>query len=161
MDAITVFKRVRAADEEIGRLERQKQQRWEVLTSLSAPQADPNGGGHGSRDLDKNGRIMADIDMLERKIQRRQERKEAETVAALLLVDMLPDLEGTVLHAYYLMRKGTAEIAREKNYTAGYVRRVKRQGEQLLAILPPERVAGTLPGWYLKENGETGKGGEG
>ena len=152
MDAITIFKRVRAAEEEISRLERQKQQRWDVLTSLSAPQADPTGGSHGSRDPDKNGRILADIDQLERKIQARKDRREAETVAAMLLVDMLPDLEGMVLHEYYIMRKGTTEIARRYSYTPGYVRRIKRQGETLLGILAPERVAGTLPAWYLKDN---------
>lgn len=152
MDAITIFKRVRAADEEISRLERQKRQRWDALTSLSAPQADPNGGSHGSRDPDKNGRIMADIDQLERKIRARKDRKEAETVAAQLLVDMLPDLEGEILHKYYIMKKGTTEIAREASYTPGYVRRIKRQGEQLLGILTPERVAGTLPAWYLRDS---------
>lgn len=160
MKAITVLRRVRAAEEEISRMEQQKAQRWDVLTGISAPQADPNGGSRGTSDPDKNGRIMADIDSLERKIQHRREREEAEIVSGLSLLDMLPELESKVLHQYYLKRKTTTDIARKEKYTQGYVRRVKRQAEQALGMLSPERVAATLPGWYLAEEDEDGKGGD-
>lgn len=160
MNAITILRRVRAAEEEIGRLNLQLQQRWDALTGISAPQADPNGGSRGSADPDKNGRIMGDIDQLERKIRRRKERLEAETVAALALLDMLPNLESKVLHAYYLKHCSTTDIARREKYTQGYVRRVKRQAETVLGMLSQERVDGTLPRWYLQEDPEDGKGGK-
>lgn len=154
MTAITVCRRARCAREEIGRLEQQMAQRWDALTGIAAPQADPNGGSRGSSDPDKNGRIMADIDQLERRIQRRKERLEAEIVAVLALLDMLPDLESKVLHAYYLKRMSTTDIARKESYTTGYVRRVKRQAEQALGMLSAERVESTLPEWYLAEESE-------
>ena len=66
MNAITILKRCRAAKNDIERLQQRIEQRRDVLGSLSAPQADPNGGSHGTGDKDKIGRILADIDELER-----------------------------------------------------------------------------------------------
>lgn len=149
MEAISIFRRCRAADEEIARLQMRIDQRWEVLTGLSAPQADPNGGSRGGVDRDKNGRIMGEIDQMEREIRARREALEAETVAALSILDMVPDLEHEVLYLYYLQKMDTGAIARKKKYTPGYVRKVKRDGEQLLAMLNPDRVRSTLPAWYL------------
>lgn len=153
MNALTILKRCRAAKDDIGRLQQRIEQRHDVLNSLSAPQADPNGGSRGTGDKDKIGRIYADIDELERQVKAREEAEEAEKVAALTLLDMIPDLEGKVLHDYYVKRWDTSKIARNEKYTAGYVRKTKRRGEQLLEMLDPERVDGTLPAWYLREKG--------
>ena len=153
MNAMTILKRCRAAKDDIGRLKQRIEQRHDVLNSLSAPQADPNGGSRGTGDKDKIGRIYADIDELERQVKAREEAEEAEKMAALTLLDMIPDLEGKVLHDYYVKRWDTGEIARNEKYTAGYVRKTKRRGEQLLEMLNPERVDGTLPTWYLREKG--------
>ena len=60
----------------------------------------------------------------------------------------------TYIGEFYLSHDrtpSTTEIARKKKYTPGYVRKVKRNGEQLLAMLTPERVESTLPLWYLKK----------
>ena len=95
----------------------------------------------------------ADIDALEREITTRKDAAEAELVAACALMDMVPDLEGQVLYAYYVRRQDTGEIARRKKYTTGYVRKVKRSAEQLLEMISPERVDSTLPAWYLREKG--------
>lgn len=155
MDAMMILKRCRTAGNDIARIEMRIRQRWEILTAIGAPQADPNGGGRRSGgDADRNGRVMADIDLLERQKQARQEEYEAEKVAALALLDMVPELENEVLFLYYLKGKDTTEIARKKNYTAGYVRKTKRNGEMLLGMLAQERVDGTLPDWYLKRRGD-------
>lgn len=156
MNAITILKRCRAAKGEIDRLQQRIEQRREVLDSLSAPQADPNGGSRSAGDRDKIGRILADIDELEREIDERREAERAEKVAAVVLLDLVPDLESKVLLDYYVKRWDTPQIARKEKYTAGYVRKTKRAAEQLLEMVSEDKVSGALPGWYLKkEGGET------
>ena len=157
MNAMTILKRCRAAKSDIGRLQQRIDQWNDVLTSLSAPQADPNGGSRGTGDRDKTGKILAEIDALEREIEARRETYEAERVSACALMDMVPDLEGKVLYDYYVKRMDTPEIARKEKYTAGYVRKMKRNAEQLLTMLDPDRVTATLPGWYLREKGGMSK----
>jgi len=153
MDAMTILRRCRAAKSDVERLQQRIDQRHDVLTSLSAPQADPNGGSRGSGDRDKIGRIMAEIDALERERDARKEAGEAERVAACTLMDMVPDLEGKILFDYYVKRWDTPKIARQEKYTAGYVRKMKRSAEQLMEMISPENVNRTLPAWYLKEKG--------
>lgn len=153
MKAITILTRCREAKRDIEQLERRIDQRHDVLTSLSAPQADPNGGSRGSGDKDKIGRIYAEIDALERERDARKDAEKAENAAALSLVDMVPDLEGKILFDYYVKRLDTAQISRKEKYTAGYVRKTKRNAEQLLDMISPERVDSMLPAWYLKAKG--------
>lgn len=153
MNAITILKRCRAAKNDIERLQQRIEQRRDVLGSLSAPQADPNGGSHGTGDKDKIGRILADIDELEREMEARKEAEKAEKVASCALMDMVPDLEGRVLYDYYVKRMDTPEIARKEKYTAGYIRKTKRNAEQRLDMLGQERVRSVLPPWYLREKG--------
>lgn len=153
MNAMTIMKRCRAARNDVERLQQRIDQRRDVLTSLSAPQADPNGGSHGSGDKDKIGRILAEIDELERLRDARREEEEAEKVAVCALMDMVPDLEGKILFGYYVKRMDTTAIARKEKYTTSYVRRVKRDAEKLIEMLGPERVDSTLPAWYLKKKG--------
>ena len=78
--------------------------------------------------------------------------------AACRLLDMLPDLESSVLHAYYIGQEGTAIIAARLKYQDGYIRKVKRNAEKALGEITPGQVASALPPWYLKEYGgkETG-----
>ena len=153
MKAINILKRCRAAKNDVERLQQRIEQRREVLDSLSAPQADPNGGSRGIGDKDKIGRVLADIDEIEREIEARKEAAEAERVAGCAIVDMVPALEGKILYDYYIRRWDTAQIARKEKYTAGYVRKTKRNAEQLLEMISQERVNSTLPPWYLREKG--------
>lgn len=153
MNAMTILKRCRAAEGDIERLQQRIDQRHDVLDSLSAPQADPNGGSRGSADKDKMGRIWGEIDELERELEARKEAYAAEKCAAVALTDMVPDLESKILFAYYVKRMDTTAIARKEKYQTSYVRRVKRDAEKLIEMLNPERVDGTLPAWYLKEKG--------
>lgn len=153
MKALTILKRCRAARVDIGRLQQRIDQRRDVLTGIGAPTADPIGGGHGTGDTDKTGRILADIDLLERQIAARKEALEAERVSACALLDMVPGLESKVLYKYYVKGMNTTQIAMAEKYTETYVRKRKRAGEKMLGELPPEQVAGTLPPWYLKEKG--------
>lgn len=153
MNAMTIMRRCRAARDEISRLQQRIEQRREVLDSLSAPQADPNGGSRGTADRDKISRILADIDMLEREIDARREAENVEKVAACTLLDMVPELEGKILYDYYIRRMDTPQIARKRKYTAGYVRKTKRSAEQLMEMLSRERVEEVLPQWYLREKG--------
>ena len=153
MNAMTILKRCRAAKSDIERLQQRIEQRRDVLTSLSAPQADPNGGSRGSADKDKMGRIMADIDALERELEAREDAERAEKVAVCALMDMVPDKEGKILFSYYVKHLDTGAIARKEKYQVSYVRRVKRDAEKLIEMLSEEKVNATLPPWYLKEKG--------
>jgi hypothetical protein len=153
MNAMIILKRCREARGDIGRIQQRIAQRRDVLNSLSAPQADPNGGSRGTGDRDKIGRILADIDELEREMAARIEAENVEKVASCTLVDMLPGLEGRILYDYYVKGMDTPEIARKEKYTAGYVRRTKRNAEQLLEMLGTDRVHDSLPQWYLREKG--------
>ena len=154
MNAMTILNRCRAARNEIARLKQRIEQRYEILDGLSAPQADPIGGSHGSTDPDKIGRILADIDQLKREMKAREEAQMAEKASAVALLDMVPELESKVLYAYYVQGKDTTAIARKEKYQASYLRKVKRNAEQLLEMLSPDRVTGTLPAWYLRERWE-------
>ena len=151
MNAMTIMRRCRSAADDLARIRMRIEQRRELLDSIGAPPADPNGGGRGTGDKDKTGRILGDIDLLEREEQARKEAWNAEKAAAVTLLEMIPDLEGRILYDYYVKRMDTPEIARKEKYTAGYVRKTKRSGEQLLEMLDPDRVRSTLPAWYLKE----------
>ena len=160
MDAMTILRRCRESDEDIRRLEQRIAQRRMAMDSLQAPQMDPNGGSRGSGDPDKTGRMVAELDLLERDRDRRNEERNAEIASACALLDMVPELESRVLYAYYVeptplgMHRTTGDIARREKYTAAYLRKVKRRAEMLLGMLSAERVAGTLPGWYLKSENE-------
>ena len=152
MKALEILKRCRAAKDDIEQLDQRIRQRWDVLTSLGAPQADPNGGSRGRGDMDKYGRIYGDIDELERQKEARKDAWRAEASAApKILEDCLPSLEGEILHNYYVKRMNTTEIARAKKYTVGYVRKVKRAAENLLDMLSEEKVNQYLPDWYVRE----------
>lgn len=153
MDALTVLKRLRGADEEIERLKARIKQRRDLLTAKSAGVGDPNGGSRGGGDRDKTGALLADIDALERALQLRTDEKNAEEMSALALLDMAPDLESEVLYLYYVQRMTTGGIAQSKRYQPAYVRRVKRNGETMIAMLSEELVDATLPKWYLQERG--------
>ena len=151
---MTILKRCRAAESDLERLQQRIDQRREVLTSIGAPQADPNGGSRATGDKDKTGRVLAEIDELERQAHARKEEENAEKVAALALIDMLPDLEGKVLYDYYVKRMDTPGIARREKYTPGYIRKTKRNAENLLSMLGEDRVKGVLPAWYINGKGE-------
>lgn len=160
MDAITILRRCRESEGEIRRLDQRIRQRRLAIDSLQAPQMDPNGGSRGSGDPDKMGRMFAELDLLERERDRRKEERNAETASACALLDMVPELESKVLYAYYVetmvdgVHLTTGDIARREKYTPAYLRKVKRRAEQLLDMLTAERVAGTLPGWYLRSEDE-------
>lgn len=148
-----ILKRCRAAKGDIERLEQRIAQRRDVLGNISAPQADPNGGSRTQGPGDKIPRILAEIDELERQKGVREDEERAEQAAAAALMDMVPILEGRVLFAYYVSRMDTSEIARKEKYTAGYVRKTKRNAEQMLAMISPERADRLLPPWYQREKG--------
>lgn len=150
MDAMTILRRCREAGHDIERLEQLIAQRREVLDGLSGPQMDPNGGGRGGADPDKVGRIVADIDELERKKQRREDEHEVEKVAATAMMDWLETTEGKVIFEFYVNNLTTAQIAKAKNYSQGYVRKVKANAEGKLRMVSEERISELVPRWYLE-----------
>ena len=62
-----------------------------------------------------------------------------------------------VIYKYYVKRMDTTAIAKDpkdprNRYTAGYIRKVKRNAEQLLDMMDPEQVAALLPPWYVQRD---------
>lgn len=153
MKAITVLRRCRVSAEDIERLETQIWQRRDAMTSLQSMRTDTD-GGRSSGDRDKIGRMLGDIDALERAAEQRRQDQAVETAASCALLDMLPDLESRVLYGYYVKRQTTAQVARQQKYQEAYVRKVKRRAEAALALLTDERIRDTLPRWYLEREGE-------
>lgn len=154
MQAMVILKRCRDAVKEIARINLRIRQREALATGISAPALDPNRVGRGGGDPDKNGRLTAEIVDLKEEKKRRQERMAVEMASSCALVDFLPELESAVLYGYYVLRKDTDEIARDQRYQPGYIRRIKRQGEEIMRMLDPEKVNATLPRWYLEEYGD-------
>lgn len=155
MKAMTILRRLRAADGEIRRLEISIRQKREILTAKSGPQMDPSGGSHGSGSRDRIPDGLAAVDLLERKKADREARKSVEQASACALLDMVPELESKILYGYYVLGEDTTATARRLSYQPNYTRKKKRDGEKLMDLLTPERVAGTLPRWYLElEGGE-------
>lgn len=151
MQAMEILKRCRNAENEIIRIESQIRRRRDLLGQTGAPAMDPNRGGRGSSDPDKTGRILGDIDLLERALEARKQRKAVEEAASIALTEMAPELEGKVLYRYYVKRDTVAGIARKEKYTEGYIRKVRKRGEEIMRLLSPEKVATTVPRWYIEE----------
>ena len=157
MEAITILERCRRADGDIRRLEQRIRQRRDALYCISPSQADPNGGSRGHGEQDKIGRLLEDIDALETSLKARRQERSVEIAAACVLLDQLPELESEVLHRYYIKHEETPGIARRKTYQESYIRKIKSRAEKALAKLPPDQVAATLPGWYLRSRGKEGE----
>lgn len=154
MDAITILRRCRQSQIEIERLETQVWQRRDAMSSLQGPRMDPDGGSRPTGDQDKIGRMIGDVDAIERRLQDRRQEQAVETASSCAMLDMLPDLESRVLYGYYVKRMTTAQVAKRERYQESYVRKVKRRGENALRLLTPERVRDTLPRWYLERETE-------
>lgn len=153
MDAMTIFQRCRSAAGDIRRLNQRIQQRREALTGASAPQLDPNGGSRTRTATDKTGKLLADIDALERQVEARKQARSVELAAACALLDALPELESQVLYGYYIGLESAAGMARRMKYQDSYIRKVRRSGEKKLCELSGAQVAAMLPAWYIKEYG--------
>lgn len=154
MDGMTILRRCRESDEEIRRIEGQIWRRRDAMSSLQSPRMDPDGGSRGAGDLDKIGRMVSDLDLLERRLEERRRDQFVETAGSCALLDMIPDLESQVLYCYYVKRMSTSETARKLNYQDTYVRKLKRRGEEVISLLGPERVHGALPRWYIEKHEE-------
>lgn len=153
MTALEVLIRCKEADADKRRIQRKIDRRRDAMTCLS-PQMDHVGGGHGSGAPDRLGEQVSDITSLEAELKARDERYKAEVAAACVLLDPLPDLEGEVLHRYYVRAEKVGLIAFALSLTEGYVRKVKGGGEAKLASTPPEAIQKALPRWYwLEEQG--------
>ena len=153
MEAMEILRRCREASGEIARLRVRIQQRRDAMTSIGAAPPDDKGGSRARGDPDRIGRLVAEVDALEKAIEGREQEYAVETAAACVLLDTLPELDSRVLHAYYVKRESVTVIARRLKYQDGYLRKVKSRGEKALTALPGETVTAALPAWYIKKHG--------
>ena len=153
MEAMTILRRCRGSEEEIRRLEDAIWRRRDAMTSLQSVRTDTDGGSHPTGDRDKIGRMLEDVDALERRLEDRRQAQAVETASSCAMLDVLPGLESRVLYDYYVRRMSTAAIAVRLRYTVSYIRRIKREGERLMREVDAAAVAEALPRWYLEREG--------
>ena len=154
---MTILRRCRAAQADIRRLKMRETQREDAMKRIGGMRMDANGGGRGTSDPDKMGRLAAALDEAQRDTREREEAYWAEMNSTLQLLEMVPDLESGILHRYYLLEDTLAAIARALKYDESYVRKKKKDGEDALRMISAEKVDATLPGWYLRKWEETQK----
>lgn len=152
MNAVDILKHCRTAKREIEDIQEQINRKREILTALPTLKTDDTGGGHGTKEQDRTGRILADIDLLEREIQTREAERNAESIAAVTFLDRLPTIESKILYEYYIKMRSTEEIAAKNNYTGGYVRKSKRAAEKKLEFIRFEDIKYLFPEWYQEGN---------
>lgn len=148
MRAMTILKRCRAATEDLERLESRLERRQDAMRAFGGIRLDDVGGGRSSGE-DRMARMSAEIDGIEREIRDRKEARIAEIGSVIQLIDMLEDdLEGEILHRYYVTGDTCQGIARTKSFDRSYVVRKKKAGEENLEKIPGDAVDATLPEWY-------------
>lgn len=150
MKAMDILRRCRSATSDISRTQQRIAQRRDALTCIAAPQIRADGIDRSARSSDKTSELMADIDGLERALEQRRNQQQAEIVAALVLLDCLPETDSGILYRYYIKRDSVPSIAAAMGFTDGYIRKVKADAESRLDSLQEARVAAALPAWYMR-----------
>lgn len=152
MKGMTVLKRCRAAEGDMARIRQRIQRRREAMECIT-PRMDVT-GSRSTAEPDKMDAFVAAITELEADLKARELARSAEVAAACVLLDALPEGESSVLHAYYVKRLKMPAIAKRMGYTEGYIRKLKKEGENLMDALPADIVAACLPAWYIRERPE-------
>ncbi|MEG0742725.1 MAG: hypothetical protein RR521_10875 [Clostridia bacterium] len=150
MKAITIFERCRSAEGDMRRIRQRIEQRREAAENIT-PKMDAIGGGHGTTEPDKIAAFVAAISELEAELQAREQEHRVETAAACILLDSLPGRVSMVLHLYYVRGVKPSAISSKMRFCESYIRKMKAEGEELLAGIAPANVDATLPTWYLRE----------
>jgi len=153
MNGLTIFRRCRSADEELAKLEGRIQRKRERMASFGGIRMDANGGSRSTGDGDRMAGMAAALDEAEREKRDRLEAKIAEVNAAEQLLEMVPDQESEILERYYLNKNSLREVAKKMHLSEGYVRARKKDADLAAETISEERVAGTLPRWYLQKWG--------
>lgn len=150
MKAMDILRRCRSAASDISRTQQRIAQSRDALTCIAAPQIRADGTDRSARSSDKTSELMADIDGLERALEQRRNQQQAEIVAALVLLDCLPETDSGILYRYYIKRDSVPSIAAAMGFTDGYIRKVKADAESRLDSLQEAQVAAALPAWYMR-----------
>ena len=131
MKGMTVLKRCRAAEGDMARIRQRIQRRREAMECIT-PRMDVT-GSRSTAEPDKMGAFVAAITELEADLKARELARSAEVASACVLLDA---------------------IAKRMGYTEGYIRKLKKEGENLMDALPADTVAACLPAWYIRERPE-------
>ena len=150
MKAMDILRRCRSAASDISRTQQRIAQRRDALTCIAAPLIRADGTDRSARSSDRTSELMADIDGLERALEQRRNQQQAEIVAALVLLDCLPETDSGILYRYYIKRDSVPSIAAAMGFTDGYIRKVKADAESRLDSLQEAQVAAALPAWYMR-----------
>ena len=150
MTAMQIMERCRTAEADRRAIKNRAARYRESATRMSA--ALDGVGARSTAEPDKLSAILAEIDILERAIKRRDREYAAELAAACKLLDMLPEVECKIIDGFYISGKPLTAIARSLSYSYGYVRTVKSAACAHLDDIPEGMVAALLPAWYREES---------
>ena len=149
MNAVHILERCRQAPQDRESIEQRIQRYRDGAMSIS--KYGVSAGGHGAGGGDKLAEIASQIDEAARALAQREREYVAEVAAACTLLDRLPDLEGRVLHLYYVQGYTLSVISERMHNSYGYVRKLKGDGMVLAAAIDLVEVARALPAWYLEQ----------
>lgn len=105
-------------------------------------------GGHGTGDFDKIADYLAAKAELEDMLQQIDDAYAVELSAAITMLDGLRIMDRIILHDFYIQGLPIHIIARDKGYSEGHVRRLKRHAESLLCDVD---IKPLLPQWYFDD----------
>lgn len=144
MTALELLDKCRNAEADMQTLRRKIAQRRESMTAISV-QLDSIGGGRGSLN-DRMAAYAAEVDELTGALEERAAAMINETRAAYKLLDMLEEKQERVLHMWYMKNCSTSLIARKTKFSEGYVRKLRRDGENALSGVCEEIVSEMIAG---------------
>lgn len=146
MDAMTILNRCRKSGAELEEMEAQIRQRRDAVTTISASLGREGGRGPAT---DRMASVAAAIADMETKISARRERQAVELMATSALSELLsPNVLGQIIYLYYGKAMTVRAVAKRIRYTEGYVRKLRRDAEDVLRALPETVVDELLPPWY-------------
>ena len=150
MTALELMAACRRDNQEKARLEAQIEELDDYITCVNAF---GGAGGHASVS-DRYADYMARKDELEKRLYETKKALAAESAAAILLTESLPDTQRKSMRGFYVYGKTAAAVARELHYSTSSIAKALAAARAVCALISGDAVEDKLPPWYLKKYGE-------
>lgn len=148
MDGITILRRCRRYGEDVEGLHERIERRRSLANRMTASYRQ-TGGGHGGAETDRMAAMVADLEQIEAQLKHRDERYNAERIAAVELMDIVDVREARVLELYYIEAMTMEGAAGAIGFSVQHARRLRKSAEG--KILDAGDVSSMLPAWYTDE----------
>ena len=150
MTALELMAACRRDNQEKARLEAQIEELDDYITCVNAF---GGAGGHASVS-DRYADYMARKDELEKRLYETKKALAAESAAAILLTESLPDTQRKSMRGFYVYGKTAAAVARELHYSTSSIAKALAAARAVCSLISGDAVEDKLPPWYLKKYGE-------